>query len=873
MKRRNRVISLAIAAAVTLSGCGVTETLNNELTKAYVPSGDVLVYENGVSKKSDDMVAEGFSLALENDYLQLYIGANYDVAVYEKASGTVTYSNPAYYELSEDERKAISAEMKKVVFSQVTVDYYNSSQKKSSMSSYPDAYSEDKDQVKWEVADDVLTVTYSIGTNMADSLLIQVFTAETYTHYLARLQEMVDSKEIGILDYRAFANMYTEYKYSNMSAEEKKSYSAMYPKLEELETIYVLKSKMTNKQMTQLLSMYSVLEIDMAAKEAENEKLGEYGGNSNPAYFSIPLQYRLSGNDLLVSADLTKIESAEGYYLTQVSFLKNFAATTAADEGYIMVPDGSGCIIENDIATNSMDTITVPFYGEEESREMTEGTSEAIDNSFPVFGLKRNDNTVFAIVENGAAIGGMTAQAHSSYLPYNIAYPYFNYHVMDSFGIEGVSYAFYENVPQTEFTVRYHFLHGKEATYSGMARYYRQYLVQAGALEKLDVSSEDSLPLDIELIGSVAKVVNYVGIPVGTQYPLTTFDEAEQIADLLREGGVRNMNILYTGVLNKGMEHKALSKVKVQKELGGLDGYKKLASALEAQNSPLYTGVDFTKICEKGNGITDKEDVSKYLTRSSVVTGNYDEATGTFSGLFSWLINPLKYAEITGDFIKAFEKVDNKNLYMESIGSRLNANYSQKKGVTRYSTQILVEEMLTSLLDSGYKMKFDVGNDYILKYADSLVNVPAASSHQRIESYSIPFVGMVLKGYIPYTCGNINQAANIETAVLEAVESGAGLHYLLVYEDQLNMQDTNFTQLFSVNYEIHMQDILDNWNKLNDELGYLTNVSITEHEHLTEDVNCVTYENGTKIYVNYGKEAYRTADGIVEAGSWLVKGR
>lgn len=875
MKLRKIIIGLTLTAALTFSGCSITEIVNNEITKEYAPSDEVIVYENGAGKKSDDVIAEGFELALSNDYLELYVGADYDIAVYEKASGTITYSNPAYHELSDEEKSSISSEMKKIVYSQVSVEYYNTKLSKSTMSSYPDAYSDDKDQVTWKVEDDVLTVTYGIGINLNDSIIIQVFTKETFENYITTLEAMVEAKEIGILDLRAFKNMYTEYNYSSMSKDEQKEYLEQYPRLEELETIYVIKSKMTNKQTTQLLEMYTVLGIDEEVKAAEQELLGDMSSSANPAFFSIPLQYRLHGNDLLVSVDMDSIVTTDGYYLTQVSFLKNFGATRSDDEGYVFVPDGSGSIIENAYATNSMDSITIPFYGQDVAKNLTEGTSAAINNSFPVWGLKRNDNAVFAIVENGAAIGGMSAQIHSNYLPYNIAYPYFNYQVVDTFGIEGVSYAFYENVPDTEFVVRYHFLHNDESDYSGMARYYSEYLERAGAFDSvLADAGNEGLKLEIELIGSVGKTINHFGIPVWSNYDITTFEEAAEIAALLRDGGAGNMNILYTGIVNGGMENKALSKISIQKELGGIDGYKELVSSLAATGNEVYAGLDFTRIYEEGNGITDKEDVSKYLTRSSVISGGIKDSDGNITGgRISWLINPLKYKTITEKFLKAYEKVGSKSIYMESVGSYLNGNYSRTDGVTRYSAQLLTEEMLEALKNNGYEMKFDVGNDYILKYADSLVNVPTSSSHQRVESYSIPFVGMVLKGYIPYTSGSINLSSNSETAILEAIESGAGLHYLLVYEDQMNMQDTNFEQLFAVNYKIHLEDILTNYEEINEKTGYLANVKITGHEHLSDDVNVVTYEDGSKIYVNYGKEDFETKDGIVKAGSFLVKGR
>lgn len=228
---------------------------------------------------------------------------------------------------------------------------------------------------------------------------------------------------------------------------------------------------------------------------------------------------------------------------------------------------------------------------------------------------------------------------------------------------------------------------------------------------------------------------------------------------------------------------------------------------------------------------------------------------------------------MTTGFLKDFAKVGSQKLYLESVGAYLNGNYSAKEGVTRQTAQYLTRQMLSQITEAGYELKLDVGNDYVLPYANSLVNVPTSSSHQRVESYSVPFVGMVLKGYIPFTCSSINQSANADKALLEAIESGAGLNYLLIYDNQLNLIDTNYEDLFSVNYTTQIERILEDYKNLNAKIGHLQNARIVGHEHLTEDVNCVTYEDGTKIYVNYGNESSRVPEGTVEPLSWLVVGR
>lgn len=876
--KKYKAAALSAVLCLGLAGCGLTDVINNEIRADYTVIQGAEIYPDSTAsvKKTSEQeeILSNFELALQNDYLELYIGTRYDIAVFEKTSGQLTLSNPVYYDLSSSELNSLSSEAQRQMLSQLSVEYYTDLQTKMTMASYPDAYSADKNQVSWEVVDDTLRVTYGIGTNLEESVMIDIFTKETYEGYVQRLQEMRDAKEISTITVRNLTNNYTKYAWDELSSDEKKRYTERWPNLEELGTIYVIKDRLSAQITRDILEVYTILGIDESVKEAEKEKLGAAGASASPAFFRIPLCYRLSGADLLVSVDISEIEASSSQSLTKVEMLKCFGSSKASDEGYVFVPDGSGSVFDNNIDSNSMDKVVIPFYGEDKAVELTEGTSEAINNTFPVFGIKANDHAVFAIVENGAAVGGMTAQAHSTYMNYNVAYPYFDYQIMDEFGIQGVSYAYYENVADVDYTVRYHFLNGEDADYVGMAQYYQKYLEQTGALTRL-TDTDNTWGLNIELLGSMQKKVNPFGIPLDINYSVTTFEQAQEIMDILHSNGIADVDVLFTGIMNGGMEQKALSKVKIESKLGGLKGYQTLNSTLASQGDTLYTGIDPVRIAERGNGVRKTEDVSKYLTKNSVIVGTTSPVKGNMWQMWEqfWLINPLRYEDITAKFIKAFDNVGNKNLYVQIVGETLCGNYSAKEGVTRQTAQILTENMLSMLKDAGYQLKFDVGNDYVLQYAESLINVPTSSSHQRLESYSVPFVGMVLKGYLPFTCTSINQSSNVNVAMLEAVESGAGLNYLLIYDNQLNLIDTNYENLFSVNYMTQMDGLLENYKKINEQMGHLQNLKIMDHKHLTEDVNCVTYEDGTKVYVNYGKEAYKAPEGTVEALSWLVVGR
>lgn len=864
-------LSVFTLCMVILSGCGRANTNGTEKYVEHPLDNKAVVEEtiSYVNQASNKDKLKDMKKMLENKNLELYMGANYDIGIYDKRTNEIFLSNPAFYDYTKDEQANLLPESKKILFSQVDVEYFNKAQKQFTLSSYPDSFSENKNQVKVENKDGRLTVTYGIGTKYADMGIIPAFTEESFKEYDDKLKAMMDSKKISIIQYRTFTNNYTKMVYNDLSAEDKKNYGEMYPALKEKGVLYTLKPNITNKTMNDLLEMYSTMEIDKEAVKKEAEKVGNVNSNSSPAYFEIPVIYQLQGSDLIVSLDTKNIKTAEGYYLTKVNILKSFANSTTDKDGYIFLPDGSGMVINNNNPNNSMDKISIPFYGGDFGRNYINNSDIDVDSNFPVFGVKSSNSAIFGIVESGEAMGGAVGQVKSSYLNYNIVYPYCNYTCYDYFNMQGVSYGFSKKLPTTEYRVRYHFLYGDNATYSGMAQYYQKYLEQMGYLQKK--KENESLPIDINMIGSITKTENKFGIPIDTCYPVTTFENAAAITKELKDNGINNGNVLYSGAINEGMNFMAPKKVAFQSELGGLKGFLNLASNLKNMGYSLYTDVDFTRIYEKGNGVTSKDDVSKYLSKSTADISSYEPASNKKNKeSVSFVVNPMLYDEIGEAFVKEYKKTNQNELYLSSIGSILSSNFNINSELTREEAKNLTANLLRKLKDNGYNMKFDSGNQYVLPFADSLTNIETSSSHRRIESYSIPFVGMVLKGYIPYTAVALNKSGNYDKSVLEAVESGAGLNYLVMYEKQLTLVDTEYKDWFSINYKLLADKIIKTYKKLNNDLGYLQNTKIIKHERLSEDVACVTYEDGSKIYVNYGEKDFNIGTNKVPSMEYLV---
>jgi len=721
-----------------------------------------------------------------------------------------------------------------------------------------------------------LTVHYLFGQYMGDFPLMKGMSEVRFDGYVARLQEFVDQGIIDIPTMRIFVNNHTRLSYQMMldglTDFDPVEYRIRYPALPYLGYVYMLKP-VSQRLINELLRLYELLEIDEEDWAANDEDMGVMQMGGSPAWFRIPLTYELDGNTILTIIDTEQITHEEGFALEQININRTFGATQTRDYGYLFIPDGSGSIIRNNEPQRGMNRVQMPFFGPDFGKNIMSAADMPINSVFPVFGARRGNVGMFSIVENGASLGGVIAEVTTGNIPYNRVFPYVLFHDFDAVHIVGTNLArmFAQESYNTEFTVRVNFLYDDWVDYSGWARFYQKYLVNTGVLTRN--AGEAPVPLDINLIGSISKPVNTFGIPWLREYGVTTFQQAETITGILRDGGVNNANVIYSGAINGGLNFRSPNRVQFQSELGGARGFDQLYSNLTANGFGLFTEVDFMQAWQPGNGISlsvARHDVSRYVSGLTAFLAEYSPASLYQMWWYnrSSIMNPLIFASVGANFIRDYQRqVEHRSVYLASIGNMLASNFNEDMEVNREETILLTRDLLTQVQDAGFEIMLDSGNAYVLEFADRLINIPTTSSGQRIESYSIPFVAMVLSGYIPFTGESINRSGNMHRSLLEAVESGAGLHYTLIYANQLVFVDTFYTGMFSVNYDIWIEDIIRIYNRLNDEMGHLTNARIVNHERLgvrgtpEHQIVRVTYETGCIVYVNYGRVDFVTDSG------------
>ena len=164
-----------------------------------------------------------------------------------------------------------------------------------------------------------------------------------------------------------------------------------------------------------------------------------------------------------------------------------------------------------------------------------------------------------------------------------------------------------------------------------------------------------------------------------------------------------------------------------------------------------------------------------------------------------------------------------------------------------------------------------MGNDYAVPYADMVTYMDLAGSGYTILDEEIPFYQLAIHGLVNYTGAPLNTCGDEQQELLESAEYGAGLSFSLMRETAFALQKTLYTEYYASDFAVEHDRMMEIYNRYNSELGHVFNQQMTDHEKLGENMSCTTYEDGTKVYVNYSFDDAVTPDGVtVPARDYLV---
>ena len=794
---------------------------------------------------------EKTELVLENEALKFVMDpTNTHFAVEVKSSGKVWYSNP---QDASSDTLALTSEKGKL---QSTMEITWSTQNGVDAKYNNYDYSIEKGVYDIEMGEDYVKVYYSIGDTEKEYIIPPVVTDENFQKWLGLMDQ---TNATLVKEY------YKKYDINNLGkSDDKEQLLVNYPIVAE-EVIWVLRDTIKDNLKSKFEGIFEEIGYTMEDYQADKELNFAESSFDKPIY-NVSVIYRLDGDDLLVEVPLQEIEYKSQYPISNLSLLPFLGTGGTDDEGFLMVPEGGGALINFNNGKSSQNDYYANMYGWDMALNR-EAVVHNTRNYFNVYGISQEDDSFICILEDGAAYASIRADISGRMNSYNYAYAVYSIALREKYDVGEIAnssiYVYIPELPDGSLVQRYSFV--DSGSYSDMAKDYQAYLTDKYE-GYMAMNDDTEAPVAVEIVGAVDKVKQILGVPVSRPLKLTTFKEAANMITELKSDGLNNMSVKLTGWTNGGIQQKMLSNVKPVSSLGSKKDLQNTVDTAKGLGVDIYLdGVtQYAYDSSLLDGFFVFTDAARFISKEKAELFEYNPISyGKREMLDSYyLLHPDIAEEMTANLAAAAAKYGTGISFRET-GKDLSADYYESD--IRHRQEVLNQQagQIRDLVDQGQKLMINMGNDYVAPYCDMITNMELQGSEYTIIDTYVPFYQMALHGYVNYTGEALNLTGETEDELLRSAEYGAGLSFTLMNETAFVLQKTLYTEYYGSDYAAWHDRLVDTYTRYNAELGHTFNQKMTGHEQINAELSCTMYEDGTRVYVNYGYLDQTAEDGTV----------
>lgn len=550
-----------------------------------------------------------------------------------------------------------------------------------------------------------------------------------------------------------------------------------------------------------------------------------------------------------------------GTVATEIFYSYGYTLTTVDDEGNIQVDEKPNMVVSNTVKTR--EEIEAFLAGEDlDANQTIEVTKPLTESSY--------QRGYVAIIESGESLGEIETYFAGALSDYATMSNYFNPKPKDSYDIADsisvTSSSTWTVVSPRKYTgnIRIHYqllcdekigaakqaedssYRYYEATWLGMAEAYRNYLAKSGTLTRLtDQDVEADIPLYMEVFGAVETQQIIATLPMTVMTPLTTFEDVVTMYNELAELGAKNINFKLTGFANGGMYSSIPSSLKWESKVGGKSGFRDLiaqSQEINAQNDGSHMGIypdfDFAYCSENSlfDALSLKKDAVRTIDNRYSSLRQYSATQQKYVSFYQLAISPSRYSKFYEKLIKNYSDYDIQTMSVSTLGNALNSDFDEDDPFNREDSKEFTVKAFQDLQAAGYQLMTDGGNVYSWAYVDHILNMDLDSSRYVRSSSSVPFLGAVLHGYVQFAGGALNEEGNTDYAILKAIENGAGMYFILSYQNTEELkEDELLSQYYSIRYDIWREDVAGYYNELNGLLRDVQTKLIVDHRFLNHD--------------------------------------
>lgn len=783
-----------------------------------------------------------------------------EIRITDDQTGSEWFSNP-----QDREQDAIANGANKALLSsQITVSYFTGTGQEIIKNNFFDATR--LGQFEIEKVGDEVRVSYIIGEAPKD-----------YIHPLAMEKEKFDAF-FDTLDKKAQKLLKRRYSLQDpakLKGEKRDEMLAQFPEIAN-KPFYVLRDGIKDYILEDISSAFEEGGYTVEQKAEDEAEAGLEQVTQEVLNVTVNIYYSLKDGDLMVRVPMKEIEFDPSFPVTEISLMGMFGAVGSEDEGYLFIPDGSGALIQANNGKLSTNHYLAHVYGVDRATRQTVqvGTPEQV--TLPVFGAVSGEQAFLGIIEEGSSLASIKADISGRSNSYNTVNPIFSVLTQDIVDLREIAgnnviMAYQQAVYEGDIRIRYRLLEGERAHYSGMAAEYREYLEAQGAFERLQ---GERFPLQLEVLAAIDRNRPILGIPANRIQELTSITETRELITQLNEAGIKDLDLRLSGWANGGLKQGYAKSVKPLGDIGSRKQLEELQSALTELGYGFYPDATFSYIYRNTwfDGFRPSAHASRYLDREVVEYTKIQPSTMIPSQTNPfWLLSPKVGTRYLTSFGEEIREAYDSGLSIRDLGRDLGSDYLRQDEINREKAMHMWTQSLDTLKEAGQPMMFEYGNAYTLPYADVILDTPSKSSEYQITDQSIPFLQMVLHGYVDYSLEAANLSGDWEGILLKSLEYGAVPRFTVMDERGSILKNTNYSDYFSVDVDLWQDHIIEAYQKLEPVLGPLRTETIERHEQLAEGVSQITYSNGQVLTVNTSLDAYSDDGMTVPAMDFIVE--
>lgn len=575
---------------------------------------------------------------------------------------------------------------------------------------------------------------------------------------------------------------------------------------------------------------------------------------------SLQVVAELKGNQLSISIPKQSIRETPYNKLVDVYAYPFLGATKEASiPGYMVIPDGSGALIDLQQTQRLMTTPYVGhIYGTDIGLDNSDSTdAESIDVGNPIkqvimpaYGIVHgiNQHGLLTEVTKGAEYGDITAYKAGLITPFNWITTAFNYRrsyqqLTSRSDTSGVT--MYQK-KANKFTIqsRYTFLSGDQANYVGMAKSLQRDLIQGKVLARTAATHQ---LMNLNYLGADGEQ-GLFGNKVTT---VTTLANMRTDVTKIAKNNITNVLTTVTGFNKGGAAERFATQFPLNNTVGGTGDYVQTAKALIRVKDQLGVDLQYGQVAEKNN-------------RSNIELAQ--SATGqliTQDGLR--YLQPNSFVTAIASDLSQLKDMGIKTVTVENMGHLLYSTYNEGEEFNRQTAIDQIRRGVRKLTKNNVTVQMQAPNSYLWSYIQGMTDIPMTSSGFTYTTEDVPFLQIVLSGHLPYYESARNQSSNQQNDLLRMIDYGSLPKFTLTQKSTYLLKDTSSRDLFSTRFKDWQKTIDKNYRAVVKLQKATNQTGIKTRTVLPNGLVRVTYENGAVVRVNYGAKAAN--DGTHEVGA------